>query len=122
MTAGVANIAPWAVPKTLFLDIVDVLKSDPVNMAATDIPANSKGSRSDRTSWSNGANRHTLWVANDNDFLTPLPPAVGTGDNPNQLFVFAFDDNDLPFFEPQRFHRADDDDHDGDHDHGQDRR
>src|SRR5262249_21343469 len=37
--AGAANIAPWAVSKTLFLDIVDVLKSDPVNMADTAIPA-----------------------------------------------------------------------------------
>ncbi len=122
VTAGVANIAAWAVPKTQFLDIVDVLKSDPVNMAATDIPAKLEGIAFGPDVVVNGATRHTLWVANDNDFLTPLPPAVGTGDNPNQFFVFAFDDNDLPFFEPQRFHRADDDDHDGDHDHGQNRR
>ena len=65
-------------------------------------------------------------MANDNDFLTPLPPAVGTGNNPNQFFVFAFDDHDLPFYEPQEFRRPDDDHgHDGyhgldghdDHDH-----
>ena len=45
------------------------------------------------------------------DFLTPLPPAVGSGDNPNQFFVFAFDDHDLPSYEPQQFRRPDDDGH-----------
>jgi len=66
--------------------------------------------------------RHTLFIGNDNDFLATMAPPVGNGDNPNQFFVFAFDDADLPFFVPQRFHRGDDDDHDGDHDHGRDGR
>ena len=65
--------------------------------------------------------KHTLFIGNDNDFLATLAPPVGNGDNPNQFFVFAFDDADLPFFVPQRFHRGDDDDdHDGDHGHGRD--
>ena len=112
-------------PKALFLDIVDVLKSDPVNMTDTDIPAKLEGISFGPDVVVHGAVKHTLWLGNDNDFLTPLPPLVGTGDNPNQFFVFAFDDYDLPFFEPQRFHRADDDDRDGDHDrddHDRDRR
>src|SRR5262249_45940173 len=110
--AGAANIAPWAVSKTLFLDIVDVLKSDPVNMADTAIPAKIEGITFGPDVVINGAVKHTLWVGNDNDFLSPLPPAVGSGDNPNQFFVFAFDDHDLPFFEPQEFRRPDDgDDH-----------
>jgi hypothetical protein len=115
---GAANIAPWAVPKTLFLDIVDVLKSDPVNMADTAIPAKLEGVSFGPDVVLNGLVKHTLWVANDNDFLSPMPPTVGTGDNPNQFFVFAFDDHDLPFYEPQHFHWADDDEHDGDH-HGE---
>ena len=62
---------------------------------------------------------HTLFLGNDNDFLATLSPPAGTGDNPNQFFVFAFTDTDLPFFVPQHFHKADDDDHDrdGDRDH-----
>jgi hypothetical protein len=66
--------------------------------------------------------RHTLFLGNDNDFLATLSPPVGIGDNPNQFFVFAFNDIDLPFFVPQHFHRADDDDHDGDHDRDHDGR
>ena len=41
-----------------------------------------------------------------------MTPPVGNGDNPNQFFVFAFSDDDLPGFEPQHFHR-DDDEHEG---------
>jgi len=47
---GQAAIAPKAVPKTLFLDIVAVLSSDPVNLAPTDIPAKLEGITSARTS------------------------------------------------------------------------
>jgi hypothetical protein len=60
--------------------------------------------------------KHTLFVSNDNDFLATFEGQ----DNPNQFFVFAFGDEDLPDFAPQRFHQdRDDDDHDGHdgHDH-----
>jgi hypothetical protein len=107
--SGAANIAKWAVPKSLFLDIVAVLTSDPVNMDPTVIPAKIEGVSFGPDITVNGIVKHTIWVANDNDFLTPLPPAVGSGDNPNQFFVFAFDDHDLPFFEPQEFRRPDGD-------------
>ena len=115
ITAGVPNIAQYAVPKNLFLDIVAILTSDPVDMAATAIPAKLEGVSFGPDVIIGGLVKHTIWVANDNDFLTPLPPAVGSGDNPNQFFVFAFDDHDLPSYEPQQFHRADDDGRD----HGQ---
>jgi hypothetical protein len=49
---------------------------------------------------------HTLFVGNDNDFLAELAPPVGTGENPNQWFVFGFSDADLPAFVPQRFDRC----------------
>jgi hypothetical protein len=46
--------------------------------------------------------------SDDNDFLATFDGQ----DNPNQFFVFTFDDTDLPDFVPQRFrqHRDDDDD------------
>ena len=43
----------------------------------------------------NGILTHTLYVANDNDFL---PGTSG----PNQFFVFGFTDSDLPGFVPQQ--------------------
>ncbi len=102
-------------PKTLFLDIVAVLTSDPVNMAQTAIPAKLEGVSFGRDVVVGGAVKHTIWVANDNDFLSPLPPDIGSGDNPNQFFVFAFDDHDLPSYVPQDFRRPDEDGHDDGH-------
>ena len=68
--------------------------------------------------------RHTLYLSNDNDYTSVAANshhASGTADNPNQWFVFAFDDSDLPGFVPQRFRRFEDDDDHGDHDdHGGD--
>jgi hypothetical protein len=97
--AGQANIAPFAVPKTLFLDIVAVLTSDPVNMAQTDIPAKIEGITFGPDVTMSGQIKHTIFVGNDNDFLATF----NGQDNPNQFFVFAFDDTELPFFVPQRF-------------------
>ena len=43
---------------------------------------------------------------NDNDFTATATVTVGgvaaTVDNPNQIFVFAFDSTDLPGFVPQQ--------------------
>jgi hypothetical protein len=41
-------------------------------------------------------------VANDNDFLAVAPGGLS---NPNQIYVFAFDDADLAgsVYEPQQF-------------------
>ena len=127
VTAPIANIAPYAVTKTLFLDIVHALTTE-AGFDPTQIPAKLEGiafgpdlSSIDPTTHQS-VTRHTLFLGNDNDFLATLSPPVGTGDNPNQFFVFAFNDIDLPFFVPQHFHRADDDDHDGDHDRDHDGR
>ena len=57
----------------------------------------------------NGELKHTLYVANDNDFLAtiadplkgPTDPTRGMVPNPNQFFVFAFSDGDLPGYVPQ---------------------
>jgi hypothetical protein len=52
-----------------------------------------------------GVSKHTLYLANDNDFLAVAPGGLS---NPNQFFVFAFDDSDLvgSVFENQQFKRA----------------
>ena len=52
-------------------------------------------------------------LSNDNDYLA----SFNGQDNPNQFFVFAFDDADLPEFVPQRFvEHGDHGDHRGDRD------
>ncbi|HEY2153920.1 MAG TPA: hypothetical protein VGH34_24155 [Vicinamibacterales bacterium] len=123
-SAPIANIAPFAVAKTLFLDVVNALTTEG-GFDPTQIPAKLEGTAFgpdvtyvDATT-KQSVTKHTLFLGNDNDFLATLAPPVGTGDNPNQWFVFAFSDVDLPFYVPQRFHGADGDDHDGDqHDDG----
>src|SRR5262249_35930946 len=67
-----------------------------------------------------GVKNHTLYVANDNDFLAMIAdPTKQPGDpnramvpNPNQFYVFAFTDTDLPGFIPQRFSNDGGDDND----------
>jgi len=52
----------------------------------------------------NGAVKHTLFITNDNDFnATEQDKNLDVVDDPNQFFVFAFDDNDLPGFVPLKF-------------------
>ena len=51
-----------------------------------------------------GTVEHTLYVSNDNDFLSQVPLADGTiVDNPNQFFVFGFTDADLAKFGVENF-------------------
>jgi hypothetical protein len=122
--APVANIAPYAVPKVEFLDVVHALTSPPAGLDPTQIPAKLEGITfgQDITYVDPVLHapviKHTLFLANDNDFLGTMSPPAGNGDNPNQFFVFAFDDADLPSFVPQRFRRADDDGDRDDRDDG----
>ncbi len=81
--------AAHAVPKTLFLDIVKVLTAN--GMAATAIPAKIEGMAFGPDVTISGVKTHTLWVSNDNDFLSDFE---GTP-NPNQFLVFGFTDKDL---------------------------
>lgn len=93
-----------AVAKTLFLDIVAVLKGagfDPGN-----IPAKIEGVAFGPDIKQSGNTVHTLWIANDNDFLQMVADADGNMiPNPNQFFVFGFTDADLggSTFVPQQF-------------------
>jgi hypothetical protein len=104
---GKAALAPHALTKTLFLDIVASLTSPPASLTPDTIPAKIEGIAfgPDVTFTPAGSSqavtKHTLFVGNDNDFLAVLTPPVGNGANPNQWFVFSFSDVDLPGYEPQ---------------------
>lgn len=75
--------------KTLFLDIRAALNA--AGIADNQIPAKLEGIAFGPDLVIDGVTKHTLYLANDNDFL----PTVGGLSNPNQFFVFAFDDSDL---------------------------
>jgi len=99
---GQANIAPHAVAKTLFLDVVAVLKLNGMN--ASDIPAKLEGVAFGQDVVYQNKPMHTIYVANDNDYLAVTPnSATGNTSNPNRWFVFGFTDTDLPGFIPQQF-------------------
>ena len=83
--------ATVAVSKTLFLDLVKVLGAN--GFAPEQIPAKIEGIAFGEDINEKGTKIHTLWVANDNDFLQDYGGVVGS--NPNQFFVFGFTDADL---------------------------
>jgi hypothetical protein len=98
---GAANLAPLAVQKTLFVDIVAALTAN--GITSDNIPAKLEGFAFGPDVEIDGTTKHTLFVANDNDFT----PTFAGKPNPNQFFVFAFVDADLPAgsrgFDAQRF-------------------
>ncbi len=95
-----ADAAKAAVGKsgTPFLDLVAALKASGV--PASQIPAKIEGLSFGQDITLDGALMHTLYLANDNDFL---PDYAGPNSNPNQFYVFAFGDGDLPGFVAQQF-------------------
>jgi len=94
-TAAASN----AVPKTLFLDLVAVLTAN--GITTDQIPAKIEGIAFGPDVEGSSGKTHTLWVANDNDFLQDLN---GPNTNPNQFFVFGFTQADLgsSVFVPQQ--------------------
>ena len=93
--SGAANLAPLAIPKTLFLDIVANLGTH--GYATDQVPAKLEGISFGPDVVVAGVTEHTLYVSNDNDFLaTTTDDHAVTVDNANQFFVFAFTDADLP--------------------------
>jgi hypothetical protein len=87
---GAAALLAKAVGKTLFLDIAASLNA--AGLSAAQIPAKLEGMAFGQDVAVNGVVKHTLYVANDNDFLATTP---GGASNPNQWFVFTFTDGDL---------------------------
>lgn len=104
-----ADLSAYAVSKTLFLDVVAKLKAAGVD--AKLIPSKIEGVAFGQDVVVNGVTKHTLYIANDNDFLaTVADPFKAPGDatrgwvaNPNRIYVFAFTDEELPDFVPQPF-------------------
>lgn len=93
-----------AVPKTLFLDVVAALTAG--GIAADDIPSKIEGVAFGPDIKKGGSTLHTLWLANDNDFIANTEDPSGNPlPNPNQFFVFGFTDADLggSQFVPQQF-------------------
>jgi hypothetical protein len=93
-----------ALCKTLFLDIVAVLTKNGISTA--EIPAKIEGVAFGPDVRQDGNTLHTLWIANDNDFLQTVPDAGHKEiPNPNQFFVFGVSDADLngSQFVPQQF-------------------
>jgi len=93
-----------AVAKTPFLDIVKSLNA--VGIDSSLIPAKIEGVAFGPDVKQGSTTIHTLWIANDNDFLETTTDSKGnTIDNPNQFFVFGFTDADLggSQFVPQQF-------------------
>src|SRR5262249_7035261 len=84
--SGEAVLLAKAVPKTLFLDIVTTLNTN--GILSTQIPAKIEGLAFGRDVVLNGIRTHTLYVANDNDFV---PGVAG----PNRWYVFGFTDEYL---------------------------
>lgn len=80
------DLSSKAVSKTLFLDVVDKLHAS--GIAFDQIPAKIEGLAFGQDVVIDGVTMHTLFVANDNDFV----PGVA-GDN--KFFVFAVSDADL---------------------------
>ncbi|MBS0451731.1 MAG: esterase-like activity of phytase family protein [Proteobacteria bacterium] len=98
--SGEAALLQKAVPKSLFLDVAEALRSH--GLSAAQIPAKLEGMAFGEDVLVDGEVRHTLYVANDNDFLAATPGGLA---NPNQWFVFTFTAADLngSRFENQRF-------------------
>ncbi|WP_049622738.1 esterase-like activity of phytase family protein [Frateuria defendens] len=101
--AGADVLAAAAVPKTDFLDVVAALGRH--GIAPEDVPAKLEGLAFGPDVEQDGQRRHTLFIANDNDFLPDVTDDLhpAGADNPNRFFVFAFDEADLPGYQPQRF-------------------
>ena len=102
------DLSDYAVPKTEFLDIVAKLNDAGIDSLL--IPSKIEGIAFGQDVVINGETRHTLYIVNDNDFLGSIAdPFKLPGDsdrgmiaNPNQIYVFAFGDDDLPGYVPQK--------------------
>ncbi len=92
-----------AIPKSgPFLDIVAALGAN--GIPPSEVPAKIEGLAFGQDVTVDGKVEHTLYVSNDNDFLSQVPLADGTMvDNPNQFFVFGFTDADLAKFGVEDF-------------------
>jgi hypothetical protein len=89
------------VQKTEFLNVVAILNANGVS--AVNVPAKLEGVAFGPDMVIKGVNKHTLFIVNDNDFLS----SVNGVNNPNQFFVFAVDESDLFGYAPQKIRNED---------------
>jgi hypothetical protein len=95
------DLASKAVSKTLTLDVKNLLVNS--GIAAQNIPAKIEGMTFGKDVEFNNSILHTLWISNDNDFLSTITDSkhpLGF-DNPNNFYVFGFSDADLLNYLPQ---------------------
>ena len=92
--SGQAALLAKAPTKTLFLDIRAALNARGISDAM--IPAKLEGLAFGDDVWVGGVRKHTLYLANDNDFFGAVKlPDGSTVTYDNQFFVFGFDATDL---------------------------
>ena len=105
--SGAENLADKTVSKTLFLDLVSALNAH--GYSSQDIPAKLEGLAFGPDLVENGVTRHTLYVANDNDFVATVTDSnhPAGADNGNRWFVFAIDAGDLRDYVPQQIGKFD---------------
>lgn len=101
--SGADALLARAPTKTLFLDIRAALNA--AGFTDAQIPAKLEALAFGEDVVVDGVTRHTLYIANDNDFLATTSAGL---DNPNQFFVFGFGDEDLggSVFRNQKFKPA----------------
>lgn len=80
-----------------FINVVTALLGN--GFTASTVPAKIEGVSFGQDIVQNGQTLHTLFVANDNDFV---PATAG----PNQFFVFSFSNSDLPGYVAQAFNSS----------------
>lgn len=97
LSGAAAAAAAVSKPAKPFLDLVAALNAAGVSSA--NIPAKIEGLSFGQDVLLNGVLEHTLWIANDNDFV---PGIAG----PNQFYVFGFQDSDLPGYTAEQFTAA----------------
>lgn len=97
LSGAAAAAAAVSKPAKPFLDLVAALNAAGVSSA--NIPAKIEGLSFGQDVLLNGVLEHTLWIANDNDFV---PGTAG----PNQFYVFGFQDSDLPGYIAEQFTAA----------------
>lgn len=88
--SGADALLAKAPAKTLFLDIRAALNA--AGFTDAQIPAKLESLAFGEDVVVGGETLHTLYIANDNDFLATTSAGL---DNPNQFFVFGFSDADL---------------------------
>lgn len=89
------NLSSKTVSKTLTLDVKDVLVS--AGIAAQNIPAKLEGMTFGEDIVYNNQVLHTLWITNDNDFLSIITDSKHPQgfSNTNNFYLFGFTDQDL---------------------------